>query len=568
MGTVSPGTMQRRPRLLWLLWLAFVVRGAWYCAVLPAWEGYDEPYHFAALQHVAGGQGLPHSDTPISLEVQKSLHLLPLPWELQFHAIPQPLTTHDDFWKLSADARDRRIGDVRRLDPDDGMRPATEPVFNYESQQAPLYYCLFAVPLRSMSALPLLSRVYWLRVLNLLLASAVLPLVFWIAQRVLGSDRQAVGVTALVVLAPEMMINLARVSNEALALVCYTVMLAAAVVLAQKPQSWNAWLVVGAALGCGLLTKAYFLTAVPAVLVIAVVWAWPRKSGDGKLRPAKVVTRLSCALLIAFLIAGRWYARVHHTTGSWSGQGDDVAMHRLSLLQKLAALPQVNWKSGVLSVLVSHVWFGAWSFLRVPDRTYKLAFAVIALGVLGVVWRLARRQGSSGELRAIVTLSAIYLGFWAGLAYNVLVTFLNQGVSASTGWYLYAAVAAEVVLLVWGLQAFMPGRVVLPLLAVAVAALDLYGIHALLMPYYSGLSWHVGESVPVALRSTLTQLPVVFTRLSLLRPEWLNSSALLGLWAGYWIATLGTVLAVIAQFWNPSAADSVRESSSDAGSSN
>ena len=81
-GEESGLQRQRIRLLLALLWVAFLVRGIWYCALLPPWEGYDEPYHFAALQNVATGQGLPHSDTRITLEVEESIHFLPLPWEL------------------------------------------------------------------------------------------------------------------------------------------------------------------------------------------------------------------------------------------------------------------------------------------------------------------------------------------------------------------------------------------------------------------------------------------------------------------------------------------------------
>ena len=76
-------TTETQPtRLTWgatgalvFLWLAFLVRGLWYCALMPPWEGYDEPFHFAALQHVASGRGLPQAGSVISLEVQNSLHL-------------------------------------------------------------------------------------------------------------------------------------------------------------------------------------------------------------------------------------------------------------------------------------------------------------------------------------------------------------------------------------------------------------------------------------------------------------------------------------------------------------
>lgn len=87
----------------------------------------------------------------------------------------------------------------------------------------------------------------------------------------------------------------------------------------------------------------------------------------------------------------------------------------------------------------------------------------------------------------------------SGRAWRItsLITFLYEGVSASNGWYLYdAVVAAEGILVVWGLETFLPGHVVFPSLTIALAGLDLYGMHALLMPYYTGLTDHRDGSVP------------------------------------------------------------------------
>ncbi len=554
-------TLFRRPTrritaVLVFLWLAFVARGLWYSALMPAWEGYDEPFHFAALQHVASGRGMPHSDTPVSLEVQNSLHLLPVPWELQFQRIPQPLTTHDDFWKLSAAERKQRVDAVRALPPEQGSQPATEPIQNYESQQAPLYYGLVAIPLGWMSALPLLSRVYFLRMFNVLLASAAVPLAYWIARRVLRSDRQAIEVTAIIVLLPELMINLARVGNESLALILYSVLFVAALQVAQQGMSWRWWILLGGTLGVGLVTKAYFLTVIPAVIVLAGISFWSaRDAGTGNRAISAIAARCCAALAVAAAIAGRWYAQVHAASGSWSGQGDDAALRHLSLLQKLSAVPHVNWKSGALSVLISHIWFGGWSFLRVPLAIYGTALLVIALAISGVVIKLYRLHGAVDEIRDVRVLAAFYMCFWAGLAYHVLITFLHQGVSASTGWYLYATVAAEVVLLVWGLEAFFPMRVMLSSLTIAVAGLDLYGMHALLMPYYTGLTAHHNGSVSPALLQTIRHLPEIFSRLSEARPASLGDPVLVSWWVGYWVATVGVVLMVMIISRNPSFVD-------------
>jgi hypothetical protein len=201
-----------------------------------------------------------------------------------------------------------------------------------------------------------------------------------------------------------------------------------------------------------------------------------------------------------------------------------------------------------MSVLISHIWFGGWSFLRLPRPLYVAGLLVILIAIAGFWVRLYRRRDAGGETRDVMVLASFYACFWAGLAYHVLITFLNSGVSASTGWYLYALVAAEVILLAWGLEAFLPARVVLPGLAIVAAIFDLYGTHAFMMPYYTGLSSHASGSVPGALLATLTRLPLVFGRLAQFRPQWLDAPVLVGWWLGYWVVTLGTVAVALRLF--------------------
>ena len=549
MITRTPSSSPVRPtRLLILLWIAFLFRGFWYCCLLPVWEGYDEPFHFAALDNVAGGKGMPHAETPITLEVQDSLHLLPLPWELQFQQVPQPLMVHDDFWRLSPNEQARRLNSIRQIPWQEGNQPATEPILNYESQQAPLYYWLFGVPLRAIAAIPLLSRFFVMRLLGLLFSSLLVPIAYWIGKRVFRDTCLALGVVALLVLLPELMINLSRVSNETLAVVLYSLLLLFCLRIVDKPESWPNWTLAGLYLGLGLLTKAYFLTTVPAMaVVLASALSSSRKHADGK-RYGIVLLRAAFTLLLPLLIAGRYYLHVHQATGSWSGQGDDVAMGHIPVSAKLAAITHVNWKSGVLSVLISHIWFGGWSFLRVPTGIYVLAFLLVALAFLGVLVRFWRASDPIFERRRVLVLAAFYATFWAGVGYHVLVTFLNQGISASTGWYLYAAVGAELVLMAWGLQAFFSPRLVFGMLAVVLAALDLYGTVTMLMPYYAGFTTHARGRVPPAFWSTISHLPTVFARLSYIRPAWLDAPVLVVIWLLYCIATAGSALIVFRLF--------------------
>jgi len=116
---------------------------------------------------------------------------------------------------------------------------------------------------------------------------------------------------------------------------------------------------------------------------------------------------------------------------------------------------------------------------------------------------------------------------------------------------MYAAIGAEAVLLVWGLEAFVSARVALPCLVVGIAALDLYGMHALLMPYCTGFTVHVGDNTRPVLPTAMTHLPVIFDRLARLRPSWLSVAELFAVYVGYLVATVAAAFAVVLLFREP-----------------
>lgn len=62
-----------------LLLIAYaLVNAVLYSLLLPLWEGFDEPFHFAYVQQLANGQGLPDARTAgLSREVVASLLLAP-----------------------------------------------------------------------------------------------------------------------------------------------------------------------------------------------------------------------------------------------------------------------------------------------------------------------------------------------------------------------------------------------------------------------------------------------------------------------------------------------------------
>lgn len=524
-----------RPRIvLAFLVLLFLVRGFFYCLALPLWEGFDEPYQFAAVQYLASTGHMPTTVTPVSQQVAASIYLTPAPWMLRLHQLPKPVLTQEDYWKLPAGERERLRSRLLAL-PQSWSAEASNPVIeNYEGQQAPLYYFVAAAILRAASGLTLPGQVCALRLFGLLLACATLPVGYMLLRHVFGDDTLALLATALMVAMPELLIDVGRVSNEPLAILLCTVLLLLVVKFIQSNRPAFYMPAIALTLGLALLAKAYFLAFLPAL--VFVLWMHLRSS-------RRLALYLLVAGAIVAAVAGPWYWHIHRASGSWSGQTDDAAMRGLSRMALLAQAVHVNWRSGFASILLSHIWFGGWSFLRFPAWIYACVLLPVAVAVVGMCVYFWKWLRAGAEADPVIAIGAFYVCFWIGLCYHVLVTYVHLGVSASTGWYLYCLVFAEAALLAQGWAQLFGPQIQHWLLAAGItllALLDICGVHAYMLPYYTGLTKHIGDRVP-ALQLTELRFGEIFSRLATLGPAWVSPGLLKLAWAGYLLATVAVV---------------------------
>ncbi len=423
-GTSARG---RGRKFLVLIWCVFLARGVFYSTFLPIWEGYDEPIHFAFVQYLDTTHRLPLPTTPVSREIQSSLHLLPLPWTLRLHGYPKPIFTHDEFWELDVQQRDHLEQEFRRIPKEWASEPGTELIRNYEAQQPPLYYVLLAAPLQLTANLTLPSRILVLRLLSVIVASLLVPLGYLVSRKILGNEMSALGIVALATVMPELMINISRVANESLAIALYTLLVYLTLKVVDSPEHFGYLPGVGVVLGFGLLTKAYFLTALPALFVILVWCRWRWRSHWKRL-----ILQSALGIGTAVAIGGVWYWRAHRMMGSWSGLYSDAAIGGMSKWGLLRQVFHVNWISALISVLLSHTWYGAWSFLRVSNIVYTVFGAVMLLAAAGLL-RLSVKlwASSSGEEESwgnyLRVLICFYGFFWLGLAYQTLTLFVSEG---------------------------------------------------------------------------------------------------------------------------------------------
>ena len=508
-----------------VLWACFFARLLFYSAMLPLWEGYDEWAHFAVVRQMAlGGHLLVSREAPIPRDVEASLQLAPVPWELR--SLPPPAATEDEYWKLAPEERARRQSAVRTMPATWGREDGTGVLKAYEALQPPLYYWIVAPVLRSWRGSGLLAQVLALRLFSSLMASLVVPLVFLVGLEVWDDSGIALASAAVVAVMPGLALDVARVGNDSLAVALFTLLTWLAVKAVRRGMDLRRAAAIGIVLGLGLLTKAYFLTAIPALLAVG---------GIGRRRLPDFLRAL-LAIGVSVAIAGWWYLRNLRTTGTLSGLSEAVLLRRMGAFEMVRRSAAIDWWKAVDSIFFSHLYFGGWSSLTVRSWMYHIFFIFILAAALGI-FRVVRRP-------AIVALLAIYLCFWLGQLYNVVILYLSKGLAGSMGWYMYAVVGAEVALSVAGLRSLLPRRVAawIPAAGAALfALLDLYTVHAVAIPYYAGMIRHRGNGSLEAFQWAGLQSVGIGQTVGRLS-EFVPPALLVGLWLLYLSGIAGALV--------------------------
>ena len=496
------------------IWVCFLARAWFYAAELPVWEGYDEWSHFAVIRRVAlRGEILPARDSALPRDVGTSLELAPLPWA--WRAAGGAHLTHDQYWRLPPLTREAREINFRVLPRNWQWQDSTGSYRAHEAYQPPLYYWTMAPLMVLLGGGAMARQLLAVRWLGAVLASFAIPFTWRIAREVLCEERLALGCAAIVAVMPGFALTAAHAGNDCLAAGLFALLLWRGVRMAQGDGSTREGLILGAVLGLGLLTKAYFLTAIPAVAVLA---CW-------RMRWRAVVP-----LAVALAVGGWWYGRAYAETGTLTGLTDFMMARDAQQGSEVGQIFGVPWAHAVDSILFSHLYAGGWSFLTVRSWMYHVFYAAILAALVG----LARVKRSP----ALLWLAGAYACFWAGELYHVVILWVSRGVATSMGYYLYAVVAAEVTLCTAGLVRLAkrwPAWV--PAAGVALfAALDLYAMHAVSVPYYTGLIRHKANGAMEAFHGAALDgvgLGEIARRIAAFKAPTLSAFLVLVLWAAY-----------------------------------
>jgi hypothetical protein len=409
--------------------LAYGLFGAaFYCALLPLWEGFDEFYHYGYVQHVSTTWSIPVIwKTPISRELWNSLDFVPVSHFLQPY-FQRPSTKFEDYFRLPAE---QRIAQRRALDSiPSALQHEPSPRDNYEAKQSPLSYLLLAPLDRLLTTAPLSTRVLALR----MLLSIGSMLLLWIGTRGLARRLGLSGVSEaaalFVIFSCQMLYGATcHIANDAL-LIPWTVFFLNAVIDSYGSPAWQRTATAAVIMALGVLIKASLLVFLPLAFVVP---------------PAFLIRRAFLSAGILAVIAAPWYLRnvllYHNITGTVdTTQGIGPA----ELARTAVAIP---WSASISAMAHTALWTGNNSFTTFSVSTLNIVLTLLACA--GILYTLRFRR-TTAEL---VTLAGIALGC-IGLAL-VTVFFFAATKGAITGampWYMQILLAPVVLLCFLGLS--------------------------------------------------------------------------------------------------------------------
>jgi hypothetical protein len=393
------------------LLIAFAAANAvLYSALLPLWEGFDEPFHFGYVQRLANGGGLPNVRTePLSREVAVSLALAPAAGSVKAN-LPRA-ASYAEYFEWTPEQRAKARQELREIPAEYGRQPSD--IGNYEAHQAPLSYLLLAGPASVLAGVPLLSRVLALRILAALAGGLLLYSGGSALCRELGMGEPYRSMALFCALATQMTwATLAHVANDWLA-APLAVWALAFLIRCSANRGTGRIAAASLAVSAGLLAKAYFLALVPVLLGVSAV----RRGWRG--------VAVSAGILALF--AGPWYARNIRLYGDLTGM--EQSRTGIGAAAVFHAAPAVDWRKMAVDSVRLGLWTGNNTFRTFSVATLDTIVATMAVALL--LWAFSRRTPAEW------TYVAYCAAFAAALAYEGVQTYAYQHgvVTVPSAWH-------------------------------------------------------------------------------------------------------------------------------------
>ncbi|MGN6693890.1 MAG: DUF2142 domain-containing protein [Aquihabitans sp.] len=454
--------------------LAFGLLGAVWSVVAPLGEAPDEPAHLALVLHLADGHPYPAYD---GLANQAAIIRLCRTYASATRACPR-------------EGEAVTPTSMRRHPTDEAPDKATRPAWDDEGgaasvgqlnqmpQHPPLYYQSMAMVLRVERAIaggPMSTdrELALLRLVNAALLAPLPLLAWWTARRFRASE--LVGVTAAVaVFAVPMLTHIgSTLNNDNLLTLLAAIGAALLAGVLRGDRSLRTAVGVGVVAGLALLTKAFGMVLIPAIVVAYLLGSRERTAtdpdpdpnfvaeGDASGAPAYEVRRgwgervrsvlvpLAAAGGSVVVLAGWWYVGVRARTGKFAPTVESARI--TSALAPPGFSPSLPDFAGEYVRNVNDRFWGSfgWYTIRFPSWLATICtLVVVAAVVTALVPR--RDESGSGRLQRLALLVPVVLlgGLVFARAWNLYST--SSKFQFLQGRYLFAGIIGLLVLVAMG----------------------------------------------------------------------------------------------------------------------
>ena len=424
--------------LLAVLLGMFICRAILASAVVPPWQGPDEPGHFAPAYGMA---------QPVAAEEQIKNEVL-------------QSMVHHRWWAFYDDP------------PPSPMIPCCVPGVYFGDLSFPLYYSLAGAVLR-LSRPPTLEAAYYhLRGFSVALAG--LALAFgWAGTRLLFGADIAVGAAAIAALHPQFLLVAISVNADALLNVCGAVVWwQAARVLTGHRAGFSVALMFIAAFAA-IFTKRIGLVLLPLALIVAASALFMRRSWKMNGRDAVLLTIVAAIGFAAvFAIWSYFYEEAGRLWLYW------IQLFEIPRRSNTARLAEAG---RFVRMTADYFWLiGGWLRFQPPDTWLWISRGLMVGGLIGVLVELM----SSRTLRVPLLIAGLFVVVQTG-AMLATVFWVEQYFPQAR--YLFPVFVPITTLLYVGLRRMGPRRYGAQwalALVVVLMVLDVTGFTTVHMPVY------------------------------------------------------------------------------------
>ncbi len=421
METALTGRAARYATGLLLAAVAFV--GIAQLAFLPPWEGFDETAHWSYIQELSD-KGRPPRYGIDGLSADVAAYPGPMPYrsEAPFDKTGRP--TYRSYRR--AGSNPLRGGPTQYVSTAD---------LNWQAQHPPLYYLLMVPIYRASKAFGWVDNLLALRLASFLLAFIGLAIgVLSTAKARLRAGTTSATWTAPIMAAwpffvPQFFPQFARLGNDSLCLLIMGLVWALLLRLLERRTPVLSVAGLGACLGLGLLTKAFFLPISASVVFILLIDGWLSNRRWAALREVVVLAAT------AFAIGGWWYMAKYAETGSLTGSDEFIRLGKAGGASLLAdGFSAQEFLQGLSVIGGTFIWAGTWSEPSLPIIFILCPLAFLAITLFHSMRRLKRDE-------VLGWAPVIFAGpLLAGLIYHVFVWMAGSG-ATTPGWYFHILAA-------------------------------------------------------------------------------------------------------------------------------